>query len=162
MLVGLARAAWIGYFVAMIALVFLTRRGVRAPTRFGRVGLVLLGAALVGVLASYVFVTTQTGTADQNNSVLGGVKSKLTLLFNVNTGTGRARASEFRTAAGDLPESPLIGLGANTFGMRHPQNRLKNNYIGDVWVRGLYEAGIVGLALLAGAILLIVWPRIGP
>ena len=66
--------------------------------------------------------------------------------------------NEFRTAVNDLPQSPMIGLGANTFGMRHPEARSKNNYIGNVWLRAVYETGIFGLVFFAGAVLLILWP----
>ncbi len=159
MLLGLARAAWVGYAVAMVALVITTRRGVRAPVRFGRVGVVLLVATVVGILASYLFVTSPTGTASQNGCVVCGIKGKLGELLNPNTGTGRARVNELKTAVGDLPESPMIGLGANTFGMRHPLARSKNNYIGNVWLRALYETGLLGFVLFAGAIVLILWPN---
>ncbi len=159
MLLGLARAAWIGYTVAMFGMVFLTRRAVRAPVRFGRIGVVLLGGVVVVVLASYVFISATSGSAAQNNSVLGGIKGKFEELFNVQTGTGRGRTSEFKTAVADLSESPLIGLGANTYGMHHPIAKGKNNYIGDLWVRALYESGAFGLILLLGAVVLIVWPN---
>jgi hypothetical protein len=67
--------------------------------------------------------------------------------------------SEFHTAVGDLPQSPLIGLGANTYGMRHPLQVGSNNFIGDFWLRALYESGLVGMALIVLAILLILWPN---
>jgi O-antigen ligase len=159
MLLGLARAAWLGYALAMVLLVVTTRRATRSRVRFGRAGGVLLGATLVGIVASYLFVTSPTGTADQNTCVICGIKGKISELINPNTGTGRARVNEFRTAVNDLPESPMIGLGANTFGMRHPEARGKNNYIGNVWLRSLYETGIFGLIFFAGAILLILWPN---
>lgn len=159
MLLGLARAAWIGYAVGMLGVIFLTRRGLRRPARLGRSGVILLSATLVGVVASIVFLSAPTGSSTQNTSVVGGIKSKFAALFNVTSGTGRTRASEFRTAVGDVPNSPFIGLGANTYGLRHPLERGKNNYIGDLWLRALYEAGIIGLVLLAGAILLALWPN---
>ena len=158
MLLGLARAAWVGYAIAMAALVLTTRRATRARAQFGRAGAVLLGATLVGIIASYLFVTAPTGTATQNTSVLGGIKGKIGELLNPTTGTGRARVSELKTAVGDMPESPLIGLGANTYGMRHPQARTKNNYIGNLWLRAVYEAGIIGLLCLVGAVAFILWP----
>lgn len=159
MLLGLARAAWIGYAVAMLLLIFLTRRSVRARARFGRIGIVLLGSVLVIVATSFLLISTPSGSLTQNTSVLGGIKAKLEVLFNPNSQTGRARVSELHTALADLPQSPLIGLGANTYGMRHPLQPGSNNFIGDMWVRALYEGGIVGLALLLIAVLLILWPN---
>jgi hypothetical protein len=159
MFLGLSRAAWIGYGLAMIALVFLTRRVTARRVRFGRVGVILLGATVMLVVVAYLFISAQSGTQQQNSSVIGGIKAKLGVLVNIGGGTGRARTSELRTAVGDLPESPVIGLGANTYGMRHLLQKSKNNYIGDVWIRALYEAGIAGLLLLAGAVVLILWPN---
>jgi hypothetical protein len=118
----------------MIALVFLTRRVTARRVRFGRVGVILLGATVMLVVVAYLFISAQSGTQQQNSSVIGGIKAKLGVLVNIGGGTGRARTSELRTAVGDLPESPVIGLGANTYGMRHLLQKSKNNYIGDVWI----------------------------
>ncbi len=157
MLLGLARAAWIGFVLGIFAAMLLTRRS-RSPARVGRTGGILLGGVLVLLAASYLFAGSVSGSDVQNGtSLVGGVKGKLGDLVNTSSTTSRARAHEFRTAMGDIPDSPLIGLGANTYGMRHPQE-VKSNYIGDLWLRALYESGTIGLLLFGGAILLIVWP----
>jgi hypothetical protein len=48
----------------------------------------------------------------------------------------------------DLPASPLIGLGANSFGQRHldPSQSLQPDYLAMLPFTVLYDAGLVGLA----------------
>jgi O-antigen ligase len=161
MLIGLARAAWLAYGVAMLGLIILTRRGARSRARFGRAGVVLLAGTFVLLLASYILLSTQatTSSAKDSTSVLGAIKAKAVELVNTQNGTGRGRVSEFRTAMSDVSGSPLIGLGANTYGLRHPRLNVKYNYIGNVWLRAVYEGGFLGLLLLLGAIVIILWPN---
>jgi hypothetical protein len=159
MFLGLARAAWIGFGVSMLLLIVLTRRSLPARARIGRTGAILLTVTFGGILLAYILLATPTGSATNNSSVVAGIKAKVGQLFNVNSGTGHARVSETRTALADVKGSPLIGLGANTYGIHHPLAKTKNNYIGNVWLRALYETGIIGLGLLFGAIALILWPN---
>ena len=54
-------------------------------------------------------------------------------------------------ALADLPRSPLVGLGANTFGQRHldPTNPGQPDHIAILALAALYEAGVLGAAGLA-------------
>jgi O-Antigen ligase len=161
MFLGLARAAWIGFGVAFILLIVMTRRSLRSRAQMGRTGGVLIAITLGGLLLAYILLSTPTGSATNNSSVIAGIKAKVGQLFNVNSGTGHARVSELKTAISDVKTSPLIGLGANTYGIHHPLigSHQKNNYIGNVWLRALYETGIIGIGLLFGGIALVLWPN---
>ena len=51
-------------------------------------------------------------------------------------------------ALGDLPKSPLIGLGANSFGQRHADASQGGapDHIAILAVAALYESGVLGAA----------------
>jgi len=160
MLLGLSRAAWIGYGIAMILLIVMTRRGLRAPVRIERTGVILLTFVLAVVMLGSI--AANVTSASSGTSVLGGITAKFANLTNVTSGTGHQRINELNTALTDVKTSPIIGLGANTYGIHHPpviaSRSSKNSYIGNVWLRALYESGIVGLALLFGGLLRVLWP----
>jgi hypothetical protein len=62
-------------------------------------------------------------------------------------------------AVGELPQSPIIGFGATSFGQRHPDryNGPGPDYIAVMSVAVVYESGIVGATALALGFLLLLW-----
>ena len=79
-------------------------------------------------------------------------------LTTFSSGTEAARVSEWRTALGDLHVSPIFGLGTGTYGLRHPLKSGVTNYIGNLWLRVLYDTGIAGLLLFVGAVAITLFP----
>jgi hypothetical protein len=63
-------------------------------------------------------------------------------------GTLDHRLVRLRQSFGDLPASPWIGLGANSFSQRHfdPTNSFTADYLGMLPFTVLYDAGFIGLA----------------
>jgi hypothetical protein len=153
MLLGLARGAWIGFGLAFLAVLILPRTRRRRIRGLERVGVSLIVLATVGLGASYVL-----GSSSTLGEQLEGVEEKLGDLVNLDTGTGAARLGETATALQDWEQSPIIGLGTGTYEQRHPQ-RVRTNYIGNIYLRALYETGIVGVPLLVGFLLLLFWPN---
>ena len=68
------------------------------------------------------------------------------------------RLVRLRQALGDIATSPVIGLGANSFGQRHadPSQAFRADYLGMLPFTVLYDAGAIGLAgfalVCAGAV----------
>ncbi|MGQ0669031.1 MAG: O-antigen ligase family protein [Actinomycetota bacterium] len=155
MLLGLARGAWIGFGIAFLLMFLLPSRRARGSGGMERVGVVLLLVTVIGLVGGYVFTLTQ-GRDPQ----VTGIAAKIGELVNTTSGTGRARLSELRTALSDLPDSPLIGLGTSTYDQRHPLKH-RTNYIGNMWLRALYDSGIIGLLLLAVFLAAVIWPTAG-
>jgi hypothetical protein len=159
MFLGLARAAWVSFILTFIFAVFYTRKGVRRPRRAERLAIGLMCFTILLLLGSYVFLSTDTTTAGQEGgNTLSAIKGKTEQLFNTSSGTGKGRLTEFRTALSDLAQSPIVGLGTNSYSQRH-QIQKNTNFIGDLWLRELYDSGLIGLLLFAGAIALILWPN---
>ncbi len=167
MFAGLARAGWIGFFLALVAVAIVLRR-TRRPAKLERAGLMMFGLAAMIALGSWLFLAAQTyqpttyqksvtKSGGGTGSVVNGLFQKINDLTNVTTGTGAARLSETKQALGDLKHSPLIGLGTFTYDQRHPL-KTKTNYIGDMWLRALYDTGLVGLLLIVVAIGIALWP----
>jgi hypothetical protein len=152
-LLGLARGAWLGEALAFLALMVLPRTGRRRIQGVERVGFTLLLVAVLGLGASYI-----VGTSGTVGTQLQGIEDKLSNLLNLNTGTGLARLGETQIALDDWKESPVFGLGAGSYDQRHPQ-KLRTNYIGNIYLRALYETGLVGALLLISFFLLLFWPN---
>lgn len=66
------------------------------------------------------------------------------------------RLNRIPVAINDLEESPIIGLGAGTFGQRHvlPDRPGVRDYISMLALSAVYEAGVIGAAALALGFLL--------
>lgn len=63
-------------------------------------------------------------------------------------GNLEARLVRVRQALQDIQQSPILGLGANSFGQRHadPSQAFRADYLGMLPFTVLYDSGIVGLA----------------
>jgi len=67
------------------------------------------------------------------------------------------RLNRVPTALSDLAQSPIIGLGAATFGQRHeiPGQPGKADYLAILGLVAVYESGILGALALGGGLLLV-------
>jgi hypothetical protein len=90
--------------------------------------------------------------------VIDGVFQKVNELTAFSSGTEAARYSELRTALGDMHISPIFGLGTGTYGLRHPLRSGVTNYIGNLWLRVLYDTGVFGFRLFVGALTIALFP----
>jgi hypothetical protein len=167
MFAGLARAAWIGFFVGMVYVIVVSRR-TRRPRRMERVALAMFALAGAVLIGAWLFVAAQsyqatnidkavTKSGGGTGSVFNGIFEKANELTNVTSGTGAARLSEAQAALTDLHHSPAIGLGTFTYDQRHPL-KFKTNYIGNIWLRAIYDTGILGFLMLVAAIGVALWP----
>jgi len=69
------------------------------------------------------------------------------------------RLNRVPTALSDLGQSPIIGLGAATFGQRHeiPGQPGHADYLAILALVTVYESGILGAVALGGGLLLVLW-----
>ncbi len=155
---SLTRGAWLTFAIAFVAMLLLRRRPIARRNRMGSLGalLILLGLGALGIFA---YATATSGTAPPNAIVAKGAQ-----LVNSSSGSGQARISEWRLALEDLPKSPIIGLGTNSFGQRHidPKKAATNpkgSFLGNLWMRSLYDGGIIGLLALVAFWASIMWPK---
>lgn len=148
--------------VASLALVALERR-LRPSAGALRAGRrAALAAALVALVAA-------AGTAAVAHERIADAVSERWDTFssdaaveNTQTGarigqvTADKRYDYWTVALDAFREKPLAGLGAGGFELRYTAEKAypkHSRYAHDVWLRALSETGIVGLALLAGALL---------
>lgn len=173
---GVTRAAYIGlaagaltYFAVRIAF---ERRAGDQP-RLAAVG---AGLLVVGIVASNFFLPT---VLERGRSVGGSASSEVpsaaphatptapftpgpTPTLDPYSDTIAFRLERVPIALRDLPESPLIGFGAVSFGQRHPERHAGSgqDHIAIMAVAVLYESGIIGAAALAIgfiALLMLLW-----
>jgi hypothetical protein len=91
-------------------------------------------------------------------SVIAPFTTKLADATEFKSGTGQLRVESWTTALGDIHGSTdaLLGLGLNTFGQRHLDPTVpeldRAYYLGNLPLEIFYDTGIVGVLLLAGAV----------
>lgn len=155
---SLTRGAWIAFAVALLASLIFRRRRVVGHSRLAALGVMSLAVGL-GALAVISVATVPSDGTSPNALFARG-----TNLVNVGTGSGQNRVSEWQIALDEWPRSPVVGLGTNTYGQRHaapkktPQNA-KGAYLGNLYIRTLYDSGLIGLLLLGSFMAYILWPR---
>lgn len=149
-LLGLARGAWLGGGAVFLALMVLPRGGARRIRGVERAGVTIILLALVALGGVYVL--------SSSSPTFEAIQQKAGDLVNINTGTGRARLNETSIALEDWKTSKVLGLGIGTFNQHHPQPE-KTNYIGNIYLRALYESGLLGAVLLVAFLLLLFWPN---
>jgi len=159
MVATLTRGALIAFAIGLIAAIVLRRR---APTRGIRVIKVmapLTGALLLAGGALIVLGSQGTGSPVSQIAEQGSLKIEgLTQV----TGSVRQRGGETLQALQDFDHSPVFGLGSGSFGERHIDYSLDPpapGYLGNLYLRTLYDTGVVGLALLLLFLLGVLWPR---
>ena len=154
----LTRGAIIGFGVALVAALLLRRPTPARGIRLVRAIAPLAGALLIG-LGALVLVG-----ARGSNGALGQLGEQGTIklqgLFEAS-GSVRQRGGETLIALDDLGRSPILGLGSGSFGERHIDYSLDPpgpGYLGNLYLRTLYDTGAVGLLLLMVFLVRILWP----
>jgi hypothetical protein len=168
MMVSLSRSAWIAFGVGFIIMIVFLRRRVRRPSRMAAVG---IGVVAVGVLAAGAFGLVASGGAGSLGNT--AVATQGSQLFAFNSRSGQARTSEWRIALSQVHNSPIIGQGTNSYGQRNaaPKKNNENSlgvetgsktntaYLGNLFIRSLYDSGAVGLGLILLFLAGVLWPR---
>jgi hypothetical protein len=149
-LLGLARGAWLGLGLVFLAIMVLPRGGARRIRGVERVGVTVILLSLVALGVTYVIGSSSTAFED--------VQAKAEDLVNFESGTGQARLHETAIALEDWATSKALGLGAGTYNQLHPLKEA-TNYIGNIYLRALYESGLVGAFLLGVFLVLLFWPN---
>ncbi|HEY1331311.1 MAG TPA: O-antigen ligase family protein [Actinomycetota bacterium] len=160
MVTSLTRAAWIGFAIAMLAAVIFHRPRIRAGDRTLEAAMTMLAVALVG--AGLFWLVRDLNTSSATTGYLGAIQGRSSDLLNISSGSGANRVLVAQTALQDWTRSPIIGLGTNSYGQRHTiliGRAGAPGYIGDLYLRTLYDSGIVGLALLLLFYGDLLWPR---
>jgi hypothetical protein len=163
MLGALSRGAWLSFIAAFLFMWVVRRRFVRRPKRMGTVILIVFGAAAIGVAG---FALTATNSDLATNAIAQQGSN----LVNTQSSTAVARLSEWKIALDQFKRSPIFGLGTNSYGQRNIPPRVsshnaaesptgsKQAYLGNLYVRTLYDSGLTGLVLLAVFLMGVLWP----
>jgi O-antigen ligase/polysaccharide polymerase Wzy-like membrane protein len=166
-LVSQARAAYVGLAVCGLVLyvVFPRHRRVGVP----RVASVLVVGAVAGA-GSLWALQASTTDASAGGAALPAIGSavgyQIGQSLNLSSGTGGQRLAKYRQAFDELLDTaipgPLLGRGTNSWGQRHfhpgPFQSFVPAYLESLYMRSLYDSGFLGLALIVGFFLLLVWP----
>jgi hypothetical protein len=143
MLASLARGAWVGFAICFLLLVPFRHLRYAGRRILGRGAVTVLILAVAGAGFLYLSFTQQHST-ETNALVLRGSQ-----IVDLQSGSGATRSAEWRIALDDVKGSPLLGLGTNSYGQRHLGLRVDEpGYLGNLYIRTLYDSGVVGLALL--------------
>jgi O-antigen ligase len=154
MVASYTRGAWIAFVVALIGTALFKRRSSLRPRRPERVAVALF---LVGVaVPAFLWFA---GSPTSQSRLVASLQDKANTILNFQEGSGRARASEWRIATSEaFTRSPWIGLGTNSYGQRHLEGG-QPAYLGNLYIRSVYDSGILGLLLLLGFLIPTLWPR---
>jgi len=165
MLGSLSRGAWISFTFAFLLMFVFRRRFHQRPMRMGTVAFMVFGLAALGVAG---FVVTSSSSSDiAGNSIVQQVG---TLVHPQTSSTAVDRFSEWRIALDQFKLSPIFGLGTNSYGQRNLPPHVSQNaaatsptgtkqaYLGNLYIRTLYDSGLTGLLLLLVFIIGVVWP----
>jgi O-Antigen ligase len=158
------RGAWIGFILAFAALLFFRRPHGRRKSPIAGVGVAAVLIALVAAGALWFTAQPPTTSVDASTTSSVEIGTDASTIVDFTNGTGASRLSEWKTAIGDLRRSPLIGLGTNSYGQRHlAVNATEKDpvpgYLGNLYVRTLYDTGIIGFLFLAFFLLPVARPR---
>lgn len=138
---SMTRAVWLAAVVLGVGIFVVARTGrrVRLARPVGRLRAWVVSIAAVALLM-----------------VVGApVGAKLAHSLDFGSSTGSSRLENWKVAVDDLGEDGayLFGLGTNSFGQRHlsPTIPGEPDYLGNLGLALLYDTGVVGLGLFAGA-----------
>ncbi len=145
---SLTRAAMVGLGLGLAMWAGLSGSGAR---------LRLLRLLLAGTVVAVVIVLIAP-------QVAGPVSRNAAEALDFGTGTGKDRLESWRTAVADLRGFNLVvGLGTNSFGQRHLEPTLPTTptpaYLANLPLQILYDAGIIGAALLMAVVASILTAR---
>jgi hypothetical protein len=157
MALAMTRGAYLGMAAGTVALLGLAAWRTRAFSRVALVGL-MIGTFTAAGIGLYAVTMPHPGIVARvlsPSDVLSGSPFPSTVPAAVEEypDTVRYRLERVPVAINDLIRSPLIGLGAASFGQRHldPSRPGMPDYIAILAVAALYEAGVIG----AGALVLL-------
>jgi energy-coupling factor transporter transmembrane protein EcfT len=168
--VAQARAAYVALAVCLVLAVLLSSSPARRLHRGPKVG---VGLLLVGLLVGgLVWASVGASESDtrQNEATLSALGSavsyQVSQSLNLSSGTGAHRLAKYEQAIGELLSSPMpgpvIGRGTNSWGQRHfhpsRHQQVSPSYLESLYMRTFYDSGFLGLALLMGFLLFLVWP----
>ena len=142
---GITRGAYVGLVAGALAylatLVAIDRRSVD----FRRLGALSAPLLAVGILASITMLPNLLERTPVSTPV---PTSAPTLAPSADS--LEFRLERVRVALGEVPQSPIIGFGAEAFGQRHPERYAGSgpDHIAVMGVEVLYQSGIAGLAAL--------------
>jgi O-Antigen ligase len=143
LVLSLTRAAIIGLVLGLVVWALLE-------------GKVATGRVLRTLAAAAVAIAVLSVVAP---SVTSPFTKKLADAGAFNSGTGRFRVESWTTALDDIHGSTdaLVGLGMNTFGQRHRDPTApeleRASYLGNLPLEIFYDTGLIGVILLAGAVI---------
>jgi len=182
---GVTRGAYLGLAVGVVAYIAVRLAVERRPNDLPRFVIIAAALLVVGIVASNVLlpnalergaaagdpsgspgpsvtqVPASTGTATRPSEVPSATPVPAvvpTPSLEAYPDTVAFRLERVTIAIGELPNSPLIGFGAESFGQRHPERHAGPgpDHIAIMAVVVPYEAGIIGAAaLLTGFVLLL-------
>ncbi|MDJ0335414.1 O-antigen ligase family protein [Salinibacterium sp. G-O1] len=138
------RAAWLALVLLAIFVLWDLRSkiGVFIP----------IGAALFMVVLAILAPITQSAER-------GTFAWKIGNLLASDTGTGLYRVRTWDIAFNDIATSSAhqFGLGVNSYSQRHPLDltQATEGYLSNLWIGWLYDAGIVGLVIFCGLLVVV-------
>jgi tetratricopeptide (TPR) repeat protein len=155
---GIAAAVALAASLVLVASEHRVRPGRVAVRRIRLTGVVALVAVLVGgvAVAAASQERIRTSLSDRWDTFSSNADV-------VNTQTGARigqvvpdkRYDYWTVALRAFRSAPVAGLGAGAFEVRYAAEKRypkHSRYVHDIWLRGLAETGVVGLALLVGAL----------
>jgi hypothetical protein len=160
--VGVTRGAYLGLFSGLAVYLGILAFRRRPRTEILPVAGLLAAALILAPSIAWTLLPAQPGssvTPSPGASSPGGASSSPGLEAPLLTSTSdnlAYRLSRFPIAFDDLKESPIVGLGAGTFGQRHsvPGRPQVRDYLSVLALSAVYEAGVVGAAALGIGFLL--------
>src|SRR5207244_2837086 len=176
MFLSQSRGAWVGFAVVFVLyyVVGVHRRKVIRTPKMARTAVILL---LLGVMAlgGLVLANRQTSTSSANPVTGLVITGEQKLLSAVNL-SGSLSCDGCNTTSGRLRrwskgiqevmhESPAIGLGTDSYGLHNFRPSpftwpyLVPAYIESLYVRTLFDTGVIGLLILLGFFVLLLRPR---
>ena len=175
---GMTRGAYLGLLAGLGVYALIRIVVQRRPTDLPRLGAATLGLFLIGLVAANVLlpnaiertagigipgaVSPSSGPAGSGGPGSNAPPPKPLPSLRPYPDTVGFRLERVPVAFEDLRSSPIIGLGAESFGQRHadPSQDGAPDHIAILAVAALYESGVVGAAamFIAFAVLLFaVW-----
>lgn len=161
---GVTRGAFLGLAVGLAAyavFAFAPRRSwaVVAVRRVGIRGTAMAASVAAGLLVSAVLMQggrpatapldlTQPNLGRGPGAVVSSPNPGAYVPYQVPPDTVTFRLDRIPVALADLSKSPLIGLGANSFGQRHVDVSQGNapDHLAILAIAALYESGVLGAA----------------
>jgi tetratricopeptide (TPR) repeat protein len=156
---GIAAAVALAASILLVAIEGRTRPGPVALRRIRLTGVVALVLVLIGGVA--VAAASQERIRNSLSDRWDTFSSRADV---ENTQTGARigqvvpdkRYDYWTVAWRAFRADPVVGVGAGDFELRYAAEKRyakHSRYVHDIWLRGLAETGVVGLVLLAGALI---------